>query len=85
MARFQLTQAMTIPGQSFPLRLKAGSFLCNGTACAAGDAIWTGLNAQTYQPYMTPLDGAATTIKNASPFASVAPATFICGADSIDA
>ena len=84
MARFQLTDAFVPPTQPYR-RLKAGTFLCDGTACNAGDAIWTGLVAATYLPCMTPLDGAATTIKNASPYASVAAANQISGAGSIDA
>jgi hypothetical protein len=80
MARFQLTQAMTV-GHA---RLRAGRTICDGTACSAGDFVWTGLNANTVSPGMVPLDAGATTLKNASKFAGVSPGN-PTGVDSVDA
>jgi len=79
MARFQLTQGFYINHK----KLKAGTLLCNGTACNAGDEIWTGLNSTTYSPGMNPLDAAAITIKNASRFAN-AQTPVPDGVNSID-
>jgi hypothetical protein len=81
MARFQLAESFHVKDR----RAKAGQVICDGTSCQTGDLVWTGLNSGTYQPYMVPLDAGATTIKNASKFASVAAPTWITGAHSVDA
>ena len=84
MARFKLTEAQVFPTQPYR-RIKAGTLICDGTACLVGDVIWTGLNASTYNQGMSPLDAGADVIKAASPYASIAPQNQISGANSIDA
>jgi len=80
MARFQLTAAMSIGHK----RLKAGTIICDGSGCQAGDFVWTGLNASTLHEHMTPLDSGANTMKAASKYASVAADTTITGVASVD-
>ena len=81
MARFQLTAAMSIGSN----RYKAGTTLADSQANAVGsDKVWTGMSASTIHPNMVPLDGAATTMKNASPYANVS-ARQPDGVSSIDA
>ena len=82
MSRFQLTQAIALP----QARFKAGDIVTDvQPAAVAGDRYWPGLSAATMGPGMVPLDGSATTMKNASPFASEAVRAWITGADSISA
>ena len=82
MARFQLTQTLVV-GQN---RLKAGRTIAGSAGAASpGDFVWTGLNSNTAHACMTPLDASATTMKAASRFASVVPASTITGVESIDA
>jgi hypothetical protein len=81
MARFQLTSAIVVGA----VRIRAGKTIADSQANAQpGDAVWTGLNAGTMIAGMVPLDASATTMKNASPYASLAAATAISGVDSID-
>jgi len=81
-SRFQLTQAIALP----QARFKAGDIVTDvQPAAVAGDRYWPGLSAATMGPGMVPLDGSATTMKNASPFASEAVRAWITGADSISA
>jgi hypothetical protein len=80
MARVRLTKTHSINGK----QVKAGSFVCDGTSCNAGDFIWTGLNAAAYSNAMVAIDAGAITIQAASRF-TVNPAPgFISGADSIE-
>ena len=52
------------------VRYKAGTMFADSAANAvAGDVIWTGMSSTTMSPGLIPIDGAATTMKNASPFA----------------
>ena len=85
MARFRLTAAHVMPGPPFPRRLRAGTIICDGTACSAGDVVWNGLNASNITNEMDPLDAAATTMKNASRYATTpVKNTWFTGADSVD-
>jgi hypothetical protein len=81
MARFFLSQAQVISHK----QLRAGTIICDGTSCSAGDVIFTGLNANTYNLGMNPLDAGAIAIKNASRYASANVQAGISGRDSIDA
>lgn len=80
MARVRLTKAHVIQGK----RHKAGTVVCDGTSCSAGDVLWTGLNAASFSNAMVALDAGATTIQAASRFTSAPSVGFISGADSID-
>ncbi len=81
MARVMLNMAMHIGTR----KLKGGSTIADSAGVALpGDFVWTGLTAQTYQRDMVALDASATTMKNASPFASVSPRPWITGVESID-
>lgn len=81
MARVKLTAAMYIGST----RLHAGQTMADSTANAlAGDFVWTGLNSATWIPAMTPLDGAANTMKAGSQYASVAAGTSCDGVSSVD-
>jgi hypothetical protein len=81
MARFQLLAAFVVGAN----RYRAGSFLCDGTSCQAGDKIWTGLNSGTYSPHMLPLDAGANAIKAASvKYSATTPKVTIDGVDSVD-
>ena len=82
MARFQLLEAHVFGS----VRLKAGSTIADTQGNAQpGDKVVVGLSSGTVTPGMKPLDGAATTMKNASAYAnSPVPAT-ITGVGSIDA
>lgn len=81
MARVRLTAAHHINGRY----LKAGTIVCDGSSCQAGDFVWTGLNATSYSNHMSALDGGATTIQNASRFPSGPQLAFVPGNQSIDA
>jgi hypothetical protein len=88
MARFQTTAAMYITTTGgVSMRVKAGSYVVDsvGNKVAASDVVWASLSSSTVQPHMVPIDGAATTMKNASPYAGVLPPCCITGRDSIDA
>jgi hypothetical protein len=80
MARFRLTQAVVLPSQ---LRFHAGQIVTDQPP-PAGDLYWAGLTSATMAPGMMPLDGSATTMKNASRYANEPAATAIYGVDSID-
>jgi hypothetical protein len=83
MARFKLTQAVVLPSQ---FRFHAGQVVTDQPPppTVAGDLYWAGLTAATMAPGMMPLDGSATTMKNASRYANEPAATAIYGVDSID-
>lgn len=80
MARVRLTAAHHILGRS----LKAGTIVCNGTSCQAGDFIWTGLTSATYSNAMTSLDAGGDTLRTASRFPTQPSVGIISGANSID-
>jgi hypothetical protein len=82
MARFNLTAAHVFGAT----RVKAGRNIADTQGNAQpGDFVFTGLSSSTVTADMVPLDGAATTMKNASRYASVAAKSYITGVDSIDA
>jgi hypothetical protein len=82
MARFQLTAAL----HTAQARYRAGTILADSQANALpGDKVWTGMNAASLIADMVALDGAATTMRNASKYAGVTPRGWITGAESIDA
>jgi hypothetical protein len=82
MARFQLTAAF----QTAQVRYRAGTILADSQGNAQpGDKVWTGMSAATLIADMVPIDGAATTMRNASKYAAVSPRGWITGAESIDA
>ena len=62
MARFRLTATHQVFGRT----LKAGTLVCDGTACNAGDFIWTGLGSVAFSNKMVALDAGANTIQAAS-------------------
>jgi len=70
MARMRLQQGAVINHKKWP---PGTTFADSGGAALAGDQVWTGLNSTSWAPYMIDLDAGATTIKNASRFANVAP------------
>jgi hypothetical protein len=81
MARFVLTGCHVTGGGA---TLKAGRTIADSVANAVGnDYVVAGLTSATVTPDMVPLDGAGTTMKNASPSAS-APQRAITGRGSID-
>lgn len=80
MARVRLTKTHHINGRS----VKAGTVVCDGTSCQAGDVIWTGLNGAAFSNAMVALDAGAATIQAASRFTSAPSVGFISGADSIE-
>jgi hypothetical protein len=81
MARF-LLQAPLVVGAK---KLKAGTTIADSVGNALpGDLVWTGLTSSTVNGQMNPLDGAATTMKNASVWAGVPMPCSISGANSID-
>lgn len=80
MARFRLASAHVIDGR----KLKIGSTIADTQGNAvAGDYVWSGLNAASLSYGLIPLDGAATTMLNASRFAG-GPARISDGVNSID-
>jgi hypothetical protein len=82
-ARFQLTHATLGPGAR---RLRAGQTIADTQGNALpGDFVWTGLSSANMPLGCTPLDGAGTTMRNASRWASVPVANACTGVDSIDA
>lgn len=67
MARMRLQQAAVINHVKF----KVGQTFADSTGAAqAGDVVWTGMNSQSWAPYMIDLDAGATTIKTGSRFAN---------------
>jgi hypothetical protein len=81
MARFRMTQAFHFGS----VRVKAGGTLADSQANAvAGDAVYTGLNANSVPYGAVPLDGSATTMFNASRWAGTSPGQ-PTGVSSIDA
>ena len=77
MARFRANAAFHIKDR----RIRAGTLVCDGTACNAGDFIWSGLNASNYHPDLQPLDAAANAIKAASQYANVGSRVTCTGVD----
>jgi len=81
MARFSLTAAHVFPGGA---TIRAGRVIADSIRNAKeGDFIVFGLSSATVTPDMTPLDGAATSMKAGSPHANT-PARAIDGRGSID-
>jgi hypothetical protein len=79
MARFGSTVAFVVGGK----RHKAGTTYCDSKANQIGtDIIWAGMSSSTMSPGLVPLDGSATSMKNASVYAST-PIPLIDGANSI--
>jgi hypothetical protein len=81
MARFRTTQAF----HAGSMRVAAGRTVADTVGNAQAGDVVVSLTAQSLPPGMVPLDGSATTMKNASPFASKQVRTWITGADSISA
>jgi hypothetical protein len=81
MARVRLTSTHSINGK----QVKAGTIVCDGNSCQAGDVVWTGLNSTTFSNRMSALDAGATTIQNASRFTSGSQPACITGCESIEA
>jgi hypothetical protein len=72
MARFQSTVAFTVPIGGAHVKYKAGTiFADTGANALAGDVVWVGMSSGSMSPGLIPLDGTATTMKGASPFAGV--------------
>jgi hypothetical protein len=68
MARFGSTTAFVVAGK----RYKAGTTYADTLGNAiAGDVVWAGMSSSTMSPGLIPLDGGATTMKNASPHAGI--------------
>ena len=81
MARFQGTVSMVIDHKKFA----AGQTYADTVANKVGsDYVWSGMSSNSLNPGLVPLDGAATTMKNASRFAGSAVPT-IDGVNSITA
>jgi len=79
-ARFRLQSSMVIGA----VKLKPGTVIVESAAAGqAGDYVWAALSSTTVGPHMVPLDGAATTMKNASPFAGAVLPCSIDGANSV--
>jgi hypothetical protein len=80
MARFGSTVAFVVAGRKY----KAGTTYADTTGNAiAGDVVWVGMSSATMSPGLVPLDGAATSMKNGSVYAS-ATVPRIDGANSIE-
>jgi hypothetical protein len=72
MARFGSTAAFTVPTSlgGTHKKYRAGTTYADTVGNAiAGDVVWYGMSSSTMSPGLIPLDGAATTMKNASPSA----------------
>jgi hypothetical protein len=68
MARFGSTVAFVVDGRKY----KAGTTYADTAGNAlAGDVVWVGMSSSTMSPGLIPLDGGATTMKNASPHAGI--------------
>lgn len=81
MARFGSTVAFVVGGK----RHKAGTTYADTLANAiAGDIIWAGMSSTTMSPGLVPLDGAATSMKSSSVYATT-QIPRIDGANSITA
>jgi hypothetical protein len=82
MARFRSIAAFVI-GHA---RYKAGTTFADTQGNAvAGDVIWAGCGLfGSMSPALVPLDGAATTVKNASVFANYAVPCTISGVNSVE-
>lgn len=79
MARFQSTVAMIIDHVKF----NAGQTFADSVANKVGkDYVWAGMSSTSMHPGLVPLDGTATTMKNASRFAT-AQVPSIDGVNSI--
>lgn len=83
MARFRTSAAFYSDAVGVG-RVGAGRTVADSQANAvAGDVIWTGLTSASLPQGMIPLDGAATTMKAASPWANTPLSATILGADSV--
>jgi hypothetical protein len=80
MARARLTAAHNINGKT----VKAGSIVCDGTSCQAGDVLWTGLNSTSWSNQMQSLDAGGNTLQAASRFPTAPSVGFISGVNSIE-
>jgi hypothetical protein len=81
MARFMLTRSFHFGST----HVRAGKTIADSQGNAQGsDIVWTGMTAATLPAGFEPLDASATTMKNASKWASRAADTWISGADSVD-
>jgi hypothetical protein len=68
MARFGSTVAFVVAHKKYP----AGTTYADTKANAVGsDVVWAGMSSSTMSPGLIPLDGTASTMKNASPFAGI--------------
>jgi hypothetical protein len=66
-------------------RVRAGKTVADSAANALpGDTVWQGLNSQSLPAGFTPLDGAATSMRNASQWANTPIANVCLGGDSVD-
>ena len=86
MARFGSTVSFTVPTSpnGTHKKYKAGQTYADTAANAlAGDVVWYGMSSATMSPGLIPLDGAATTMKNASVYAGISIAR-PDGVNSID-
>ena len=67
-----------------PHRVKAGGTIADTVGNAQpGDYVWGAMSSSTISNEMTPLDGPATTMRNASVWASVPLRSMVTGAESI--
>jgi hypothetical protein len=82
MARFRSQAAFVIAHA----RYKAGTIFADTVGNALpGDVVWAGCGLSgSMSPMLIPLDGAATTIKNASVFAGYVVPCTISGVNSVD-
>ena len=74
MARFGSTCAFTVPTSANGphKKCKAGQTYADTVANAiAGDVVWYGMSSATMSPGLIPIDAAATTMKNGSPYAGI--------------
>lgn len=84
MARFRTMVSLYVDGPAVG-RIRAGRTICDSQATAMpGDVIWSGLNSGSLPAGFVPLDAAATTMRNASQWASTPIPATILGVDSID-
>jgi hypothetical protein len=68
MARFILTRAHELVVSGRRQHFRAGTLICDGTSCSAGDVVVSGLTALTVSNAMSPVDAGGTTMLQASRF-----------------
>jgi hypothetical protein len=84
MARFKLTASFYADAVGVG-KVRAGRTVADSQAnAAAGDVVWTGLNAQSLPAGFTPLDSAADTMRAASRWAGTPVGIACLGVDSVD-